>query len=258
MQNRYVGDVGDFGKYGLLRFLSGQVESHSPCERLRLGVVWYLHPDETHNSDGRHTGYLSTSSKGYLALRDCDPILHDALSQLVRGNTRDVSRIRDCGILPEDTTYYEKSLQYTRSASRSSRIAVRQNWLDGALEATQEADLVFVDPDNGITENVDPFRKNGPKYVYLDDLRLFKDRDQSLVVYHHLGRRGTAVEQIMRVANTLQAKLNLPQHPLSLRFRRGSARAYFVVSQPQHDATLQHRITDLLHTGWASHFELVR
>ena len=26
MQNRYVGDVGDFGKYGLLRFLSGMTD----------------------------------------------------------------------------------------------------------------------------------------------------------------------------------------------------------------------------------------
>ena len=40
MQNRYVGDIGDFGKYGLLRAL---------CHGRRLGVAWYLYPDEAHN-----------------------------------------------------------------------------------------------------------------------------------------------------------------------------------------------------------------
>ena len=38
MQDRYVGDIGDFGKYGLLRALCGR--------DLYLGVVWYLIPDE--------------------------------------------------------------------------------------------------------------------------------------------------------------------------------------------------------------------
>ena len=43
MQNRYTGDIGDFAKYGLLRAL---------CPGHRLGVAWYLYPDESHNEDG--------------------------------------------------------------------------------------------------------------------------------------------------------------------------------------------------------------
>lgn len=39
MQDRYVGDIGDFGKYGLLRALC--------AHDLSLGVVWYLVPDES-------------------------------------------------------------------------------------------------------------------------------------------------------------------------------------------------------------------
>jgi hypothetical protein len=50
MQDRYVGDVGDFAKYALLRRLCGQ-----PGERaIRLGVVWCLFPDESLTNDGRH------------------------------------------------------------------------------------------------------------------------------------------------------------------------------------------------------------
>lgn len=54
MQNRYVGDIGDFAKYGLLRVI--QAIKH-------LGVAWYLHPDEGPNGDGRHTEYLSQSEE---------------------------------------------------------------------------------------------------------------------------------------------------------------------------------------------------
>jgi hypothetical protein len=38
VQDRYVGDIGDFGKYGLLIALCGH--------DLSLGVVWHLVPNE--------------------------------------------------------------------------------------------------------------------------------------------------------------------------------------------------------------------
>ena len=50
MQDRYVGDIGDFVKYGLLRAIRGEKS---------LGVVWYLRPNDGPVGDGRHTAYLS-------------------------------------------------------------------------------------------------------------------------------------------------------------------------------------------------------
>ena len=50
MQNRYVGDIGDYLKLGILRALS---------PGYHLGVAWWLFPDEAHNRDGRHIGYMS-------------------------------------------------------------------------------------------------------------------------------------------------------------------------------------------------------
>ena len=49
MQDRYVGDMGDYVKLAILRALM-------PGER--LGVAWWRFPDEVHNADGRHVGYL--------------------------------------------------------------------------------------------------------------------------------------------------------------------------------------------------------
>ena len=54
MQDRYAGDLGDFLKLGLLRYLVAATDGRPA---LRLGVVWYRVPDEAHNADGKHVAY---------------------------------------------------------------------------------------------------------------------------------------------------------------------------------------------------------
>ncbi len=54
MQNRYTGDVGDFGKYGLLRALC----SDDGKRKLKLGVNWYLVPDMGNPGDGGFIDYV--------------------------------------------------------------------------------------------------------------------------------------------------------------------------------------------------------
>ena len=45
MKNQYVGDIGDYGKYALLRFLSKQGYS--------IGINWYLTPDDNKTDGNR-------------------------------------------------------------------------------------------------------------------------------------------------------------------------------------------------------------
>ena len=257
MQNRYVGDIGDFGKYGLLRSLCGISETANSDRLPCLGVVWYLYPDESHNSDGKYTGYLARNSDNHARFRDCDPVLYDALHQLVSENDRHINAVRGSGIFSSDTTYFDHPLSYPHRQPRNARQAARDNWLQGALAATAEADVIFVDPDNGISETVDPLRKNGPKYVFMDDLRQFAGRGHSLIIYHHLGRRGTAIQQIRYWARTLQQNLSLPRLPWSLWYHRGAARAYFIVAQERHSDVLEDRFARFINGHWRAHFELV-
>ena len=49
MKNQYFGDVGDYGKYGLLRFIAKR--------GVTIAVNWYLTPDDQSN-DGHIRGYL--------------------------------------------------------------------------------------------------------------------------------------------------------------------------------------------------------
>ena len=87
MQNCYVGDIGDFPNYGLLRFLCGAT-GPKVGRPLRLGLVWYLNkPTESElcksPSSGNKIGYLNFSGSNDSMYRDCDRELYDTLQQLV-------------------------------------------------------------------------------------------------------------------------------------------------------------------------------
>src|SRR6478672_5257600 len=83
MQNRYVGDIGDYLKLGILRALS---------PGYRLGVAWWLFPDEGHNQDGRHVGYLQRPEQW----RHHNPILFDALAEIVRSQPAEYQSTGGC------------------------------------------------------------------------------------------------------------------------------------------------------------------
>lgn len=69
MEDRYTGDVGDFIKLALLRFLV----RGDPV--LKLAINWYLSPNEDQNADGKHIGYLKPSNRQHASLERCDPDL---------------------------------------------------------------------------------------------------------------------------------------------------------------------------------------
>ena len=143
MQDRYFGDIGDFAKYGLLR----AVTTGEPP--LRLAVLWYLVPDESHNDDGRHVDYLEPTPANLARFRDCDPELYDKLGDLVRAGQRSVSAVAEHSLLPPGTAYHAAPLDYSGVASKD-RPRLRSDWLSGAHKAAAEADVVFLDPDNGL------------------------------------------------------------------------------------------------------------
>ena len=106
MQNRYVGDLGDFGKFGLLRALCAN-SGAGDRRPLSLGVVWYLVPDEGHNSDGKFIQFLEPAAQNQHHFRFCDPALYDALRDIVTSGARNVTSVRKRGVLPLETLYYD-------------------------------------------------------------------------------------------------------------------------------------------------------
>ncbi len=253
MQDRYTGDVGDYGKYGLLRALYSDADKAA----LRLGVVWYLVPGESHNDDGKHVAYLNDHR-----FRECDPDLHDSMRGLLSDSSgqvaaarRKVSVIESGSILPAGTVYYGTPLSYAKQMTPKDRLGARAQWFAEALSAVASADLVFLDPDHGIEcKSVGRTRLKGPKYVFWDDITAFASRGQSVVVYHHLSRCEPHVEQVRRKLTEFEEKLPKGFHIDCLVFKKGTCRAFFVASVEKHRKAVESRLERFLATPWSQHF----
>lgn len=182
MQHRYVADVGDYLKLALLR----QLQPHN-----RLGVVWWLFPDESHNSDGRHIDYLEKP-----AWRTYDPNLFDALQSVVRNGQRSIQTLESAGILGEATFFSD----YVPVGSLQ-----QDQWLCRAIERVEGCNLVFLDPDNGLEpRSFVRTRKAAGKSVSYVELAAFRRTGRTVVVYHHQTRApGGHLEEIRTLSSRL-------------------------------------------------------
>ena len=254
MQDRYTGDVGDFGKYGMLRRLCGLRDGAEP---LKLGVVWYRPAPEAVESesaaDGKHINYLSTGPEGLY--QPCDPPLYAALREIVECNSRSVEAVERAAMLGSDAVFYGGYIPDPGKRARGEdRVRDRLRWVEDALETTGGCDVVFLDPDNGL-EPQSISTTNAPKYVYLSEVEKWFGRGQSVVVYHHLGRNGTHAEQIARWLKRLGRRFG-PAEIFALRFRRGTSRAFFVLATAEHAGVLRERAKALTAAPWGEHFDL--
>ena len=224
MQDKYVGDIGDFGKYCLLRALSGN-------GKRQLGVVWYfVNGDRTMNNDGKHIRYLGVDKdsegnfidfpqRAKLKLRQVNQGVYDGLKTIVL-ESRVVAAIEahDSEVLPTGTKYYRQPVP----------VGERDDWLSEAIAETKGAQIVFLDPDNGLARS-----SLHVKHVLHDDLRKFWDCDggRVLVLYHHPSRNGTHDVQIRNLKSEIERDVleGRSVTVLPLRYRRGTSRAYFVI-----------------------------
>lgn len=223
MQDKYVADIGDFGKYALLKYLRRERAS-------RLGVVWYWvdpdHTDREHQrNDGKHVSYLGVNGKRPdLNLRARDPDLFDQLHSLVTCKERGTRYVEENALLGNDTAFFSDSVS---SATVDKR---RNAWLTFALRTVSNADLVFLDPDNGLASSERDGSKPGDaKYVLRNELSEFWGTGaRTLVLYHHPDRSQDHDTQIPALARELESSL-ANSRVLPLRYRRGTSRAYFVI-----------------------------
>ena len=240
MQNRYVGDIGDFGKLGLLRALSSK--------GLSIGVNWYLADDESHNGDGRHVDYLAKAK-----YRVCDEALWDALNHIVTSNQRETAAIERSGIL--SATYYSVPIACA-CGNKAERLERRKSWHLNALMALRGIDVVYVDPDNGLMVPSGQGTAKMGKYVEAREIADYYRQGSSVIYYQHKARIQD-VEYAMQFHNLL-SDIGIPEaRGLGLKFISTSQRFYFFVIQPRHESIIRDCVEQMLTTEWKKHFCLV-
>jgi len=243
MQNRYVCDIGDFGKYGLLRALIR--------DDLRLGVVWYLNPNEEENSDGGLVTYLQDGKES--EFRQCDPELYDALRGLLQREQRNIFSVQQSGILRMPTLFYDTPLTFS-GVDLAKRKEHRDQWCREALRTTENAQIVFFDPDNGLPGKTAKFySKNGPKYVFPEELLPYAQRGQSLIAYQQQNRTCALADQIEAGQRRLM-HLGAGRSVWALSFHRMRVRIYFVVASVHQENILHNRLCEFAEGPWKGHF----
>ena len=127
MQDCYAGDIGDYGKFGLLRAFE--------ATGMRVGINWYktnTPASNPHQIDGR---YRIKDD-----FRECDPNLAGILIQIFNSEpSRTIEALEQANLL-NSNLYYSESVP----------VKDRTIWHEKALAVLSSADIVFLDPDNGL------------------------------------------------------------------------------------------------------------
>lgn len=235
MKNQYCGDVGDLSKFALLRSL----QSAFPQER--IGIIWYLTRDDEHTrvaKDGRFVIYPK--------LETCDPELYKALQSMVIEGQRNVSEFRKRGLTLR-MAEYDQPLDVARPPSKSWQQA-REEWFQGALRATANCSVVFLDPDNGIApDQVRLTQARCDKFALPSELSALRSRGQTVICYQH-ATRVPFDQYLVRRTSEFPGSF-------AIRWHRIQPRAYLV--WPSGEQDLRSWAGTLVEDQWKPHFTLV-
>ena len=172
MRDDFVGNIGDYGKYGLLRALCG-LHPRGTSDHLSLGVIWYQTPPQ--GVESGNFDYL-----GQKKYETCDPDLFGALREVRdsagdSGQQRNLSVIEDSRILGEDTVFFDKAVP--------GDIPSRRKWFAEVLQAVNQQDVIFLDPDEGL--HVKKSERLSEKHACIGELEEIIMAGKIAVVYHH-------------------------------------------------------------------------
>lgn len=206
MKNQYVGDIGDYGKYALLRtFIDAGI---------KVGVNWYLTEDDS-SMDGKFTEYLKNGN-----LRHYQPEIFDCLSDIAFDTAKTVQDVENSGILC-GASFYSALLKPV--GKPAERVEIRKEWFRDSVSALANADLIFMDPDNGLLETGDASKPGAEKYILPEEVEEYFRSGKNVVYYCHKGRRSLGAWD--SYVNLMFDRIPEAQ-PAVLTYHKGSQRSY--------------------------------
>lgn len=224
VQDRYVGDIGDFGKFQLFRYLFNYQKS--PFKEKHLAQIWFLHQGEGEkNNDGKHIEYFER-------VMGSDEDLEYSLMDLLMRDKREVKELEMLKLLHNARFFYEEV---------PKALEDRYLWLESALHFASTSQVVAVEPDNGMalrcnrreqkfefltleqhyTQKVYPH-----KYIFTEEIGYFYRLPgiEICIVYQHLNRCFAHDMQINMILEELRETY---RHVLAIKHTPYSPRAFF-------------------------------
>lgn len=220
MQNRYTADIGDFGKFLLLKHLFPEQS---------IATVWYLYPDETHNNDGSHR-VVKTNPTLYHHCHAIDSHMAQAFNTIHEKGKRHVDRFSEASVL--------KNSHYFTQSILGEGENYRLQWLTRATEFIQSksCSVVCLDPDNGIEPQ--SFSKLSPikqgKYATYTEIEAFFTLEcvEHLIIYQHFHRQQSHENQMREAKQRFENLYDGRGEVTIIRHNPVQARFYIVLSKP--------------------------
>ena len=234
MQDRYAGDIGDYGKIGLLRIL----QAHG----LLVAVNWYrVDPLEIEKRDD---GTFKQDDGKFLIpddLRVCDKELADTLFRIAMSKYRSVEVLEQANLIP-GACYFHELLKADN----------RDEWHRRAMEKLKGSDIVFLDPDNGLlVTSVGKMSARSVKYTFYEEVGDYFRRGQSVLIYNHRSRKQESV-YFHEICSRLQETTGVPESEiLKITFPRRSVRDYLAVpASEEHRRIIEETFTAMEKSVW--------
>ncbi len=228
MKNQYVGDIGDYGKYGLLRYLS--------LNDVSIGVNWYLTENDS-SEDGKFVSYLKNEKE-----RIYDAIVYDSLKKIAFDKEKTVLDIEKENLFSKVSYYHAILGQHGRD-----------EWHSNALDTLKNTQLVFCDPDNGPIGKKKIGRKDSEKYVAPNEIIDYYERGQDVMYYCQKARRTPAQWESTKD----EMKTYIPEAKIIvLTYHRGTQMSYIFVVHPNRYNMYLSFVKSFLNTNWGQCFSL--
>ncbi len=213
MQDRYAGDIGDFGKFALLKAIQEQ--------GLAVGVNWYKVDDLAleKKADG---SYKNRDGEIQIPpiLRSCDGKLADVLTNISGRPDRSIAALEKADLIP-GTIYYNDAVTVTQ----------RGEWHHRALQELKGADIIFLDPDNGLlVKSVGAKSAKSVKYVFYEEVWDYLEHKKSVLIYNHRCRKPEK-EYFEDIFEKLKGnRIVKANNILAISYHKGTVRDYIAVA----------------------------
>jgi hypothetical protein len=219
VRDQYAGDVSDVLKFAFLRVLAGADRT--------LGIAWYYAQGDDGRADGRHLEWRDEA-----AWRLLDEELHTGLATLPE---RSIAALERAAIWPTGALFHREPIP-----PRGERSA----WATRKRRALNGADIVFLDPDNGIGAETE-------KHATFSEIRLLRKPGRAIVFITFPGRstkhdtllrqlhERLAVETDAENVVTLRTNVSVPRAPGSRSYVQ--RQRWFTVVEPDAELTTRAR-----------------